>query len=79
MIKSHIRRRFRTQIMIRIFQTEDQLESIINNFKPDIIIKGNDRPDIRTVLGSKNWPVCIIPRLKDKEGKDFSTTRKLNE
>ena len=57
------------------FDTEEQLESLINNFKPDLILKGNDRPDTREIIGSINWPVCIIPRIKDKNGNDISTTK----
>ena len=56
------------------FDTEEQLESLINSFKPDLILKGNDRPDVREIVGSLNWPVCIVPRIKDKEGNNISTT-----
>lgn len=57
------------------FNTEDQLSSLIDNFQPDLILKGNDRPDVRDIIGSVNWPVCILPRIKDQDGEDISTTR----
>lgn len=59
------------------FNTEKELNKLIDNFEPDLIIKGNDRPDVRDIVGSDNWPVCIVPRLKDKNG-DISTTRQLS-
>lgn len=61
------------------FDTEEQLRQTINCLEPDMILKGNDRPDVREIVGSDRWPVCILPRLKDKDGKDISTTRIINE
>ncbi len=59
------------------FGTEEELLRLIEDINPDMIIKGNDRPDVRDIVGSDRWPVCIVPRLKDKDG-DISTTRQLN-
>lgn len=61
------------------FETEQELYRLIDGIQPDIILKGNDRPDIREIVGSDKWPVCIIPRLKDKNGNDISTTRIIDE
>jgi D-beta-D-heptose 7-phosphate kinase/D-beta-D-heptose 1-phosphate adenosyltransferase len=63
----------KTCIAIAPFSTEEELSKYIDEYKPDMIIKGNDRPDVRDIIGSKNWPVCIIPRLK-KDGKEISTS-----
>lgn len=63
---------------IVIFDTEEELKELIDSFQPDIVIKGNDRPDVRDIIGSDKWPICIIPRLKDNN-KDISTTGQLNE
>jgi len=60
-------------LAIACFSTEKQLTTMIDDYEPDMIIKGNDRPDVRNIIGSKNWPVCIIPRLK-KNGEDISTS-----
>ena len=60
-------------VTIAEFATEEQLKEMIDEFKPDIILKGNDRPDTRDIVGSDKWPVCIIPRL-NKDGKPISTT-----
>ncbi len=60
------------------FDTEEQLKNLIDKFKPDIILKGNDRTDVKTIVGSDNWPVCILPRIKDKDGNDISTTSLLD-
>ena len=61
------------------FNTEKQLAEIIDKLEPSMILKGNDRPDVREIVGSDKWPVCILPRLKDKDNKDISTTRKIEE
>jgi D-beta-D-heptose 7-phosphate kinase/D-beta-D-heptose 1-phosphate adenosyltransferase len=61
------------------FHTEEELALIIDCLRPDMILKGNDRPDVREITGSDKWPVCILPRLKDKDGQDISTTRIINE
>jgi len=76
LLRRHLYPHFRRMNIVE-FDTEEQLESLINNFEPDLILKGNDRPDVREIIGSVNWPVCIIPRLKDKNGKDISTTRRI--
>ena len=59
---------------IHKFDTEEQLEELINNFQPNIIVKGNDRTNIKEIVGSKKWPVVILPRL---EG--LSTTKLIEE
>lgn len=61
------------------FDSEAQLKMMIDSLAPDMILKGNDRPDVRDIVGSDKWPVCIIPRLKDKDGQDISTTRMIEE
>lgn len=53
---------------------EEHLSEIIDQFEPDIIIKGNDRPDVREIVGSERWPVLIVPRL---EG--LSTTEQMEK
>jgi len=66
---------------IRTFDTEDELFDLIWSFKPDLIVKGNDR-DVRTIVGSVNFSVAIVPRLMEQgpTGKiDISTTRILKE
>ena len=68
-----------TKFHIFRFSTEEELYRLIEDLDPDIILKGNDRPDVRDIVGSDKYPICIIPRLKDKDGKDISTTRKINE
>jgi cytidyltransferase-like protein len=69
---------FKNHWSIHKFDTEKELSKLITNIDPDIIIKGNDRPDVREIVGSDKYPVCILPRLKDKDGNDISTTRLLN-
>ncbi len=64
---------------LREFHSERQLKGFINQFEPDIIIKGNDRPDVRTITGSDLWPVLILPRIKDLNGEDISTTNIIKE
>lgn len=63
---------------IATFSTEEQLAEIIDEFGPDLLLKGNDRPDTRDIVGSDKWPVCIIPRLR-RDGEDISTTGLSNE
>lgn len=65
-------------IEVVIFDTEEELRELIDTFQPNMIIKGNDRPDVRDIVGSDKWPVCVIPRIQDEDG-DISTTRQLNE
>ena len=64
---------------IHDFCTETELSVLMDRFAPDIILKGNDRPDVREITGSDKWPVCIIPRIKDKNNNDISTTRIIKE
>ena len=71
--------RFRSKLKVLIFDTEEELSLLIDGEDPDMIIKGNDRTDVKEIVGSDKWPVCILPRLKDKDGKDISTTRILEE
>ena len=59
---------------VESFDSELELECSINTFKPDMIIKGDDRPDTRDIVGSGNWPILIVPRLADKDGDVISTT-----
>jgi D-beta-D-heptose 7-phosphate kinase/D-beta-D-heptose 1-phosphate adenosyltransferase len=63
---------------VQIFNSEEELEKVIDEFEPDMIIKGDDRPDTREIIGSGKWPILILPRLKDKNGQEISTTRKIN-
>lgn len=50
-------------IYIEAFDTEEELEDIIYSFKPDLIVKGSDRPDVREICGHEDFPVVIVPRL----------------
>jgi len=59
---------------IQIFNTEEELATAIDKFEPDMIIKGDDRPDTRDIVGSGKWPILIVPRLADKDGNVISTT-----
>jgi len=61
------------------FNTEEELYKLIEDINPDMILKGNDRTDVREIVGSDKWPICILPRLKDKNGNDISTTNKIKE
>lgn len=61
------------ELKINVFNTEDILCAIMERFNPDVIVKGNDR-EIKDVKGSDNWPVLIIPRLKNSSGNYYSTT-----
>lgn len=61
------------------FDSECQLLKLINYIEPTMIIKGNDRPDVRKIVGSDRWPVLIIPRLTDSNGRDISTTNILDK
>jgi len=56
------------------FDVEEQLGKLIDQFRPDMILKGNDRFDIREIVGSDKWPVCILPRLPG-----YSTTEIVND
>jgi D-beta-D-heptose 7-phosphate kinase/D-beta-D-heptose 1-phosphate adenosyltransferase len=67
------------KINILIFNNEKELEEQIDKFAPHMIIKGNDRTNITTIVGFNKWPILIIPRLKDSDNKDISTTRKIRE
>lgn len=64
-----------TRVFIKPFATEIELAKIINEFEPTAIVKGNDRPDVRKITGADKWPTIIIPRLKDKNGDDISTSK----
>jgi len=69
----------RNHCAIRSFNTEQELTKKIEDFKPDMIIKGDDRPDVRTIVGYGKFPICIIPRIKDNNGEDISTSKLIQE
>ena len=60
---------------VKIFNNEEELARIIDTFEPNMIIKGNDRPDTREITGSDKWPILILPRLVDKQGNEISTSK----
>jgi hypothetical protein len=61
------------------FDSEEELEAALDNLSDIIILKGDDRPDTREIMGHKNHPICILPRLKDSSsGELLSTTRMLS-
>jgi len=60
---------------IKIFNNEEELSKLIDKFEPDMIIKGNDRPDTREIIGSGKWPILIVPRLIDNNGDEISTSK----
>jgi D-beta-D-heptose 7-phosphate kinase/D-beta-D-heptose 1-phosphate adenosyltransferase len=62
--------------ILKTFDTEEELEEGIKHFNPDMIIKGDDRPDIREIIGFGEYPICILPRLiETNSGEPFSTTK----
>jgi D-beta-D-heptose 7-phosphate kinase/D-beta-D-heptose 1-phosphate adenosyltransferase len=61
-------------VRVIVFNTEEELEEKIDFYSPDMIVKGDDRPDTREIVGSGKWPILIVPRLKDKDGIVYSTT-----
>jgi D-beta-D-heptose 7-phosphate kinase/D-beta-D-heptose 1-phosphate adenosyltransferase len=69
-----------TSIKLNIvsFKNEEELKKLINSFNPDIIVKGNDRPDVRDIIGNDKYPVLIIPRII-KDGELISTTNILKK
>jgi cytidyltransferase-like protein len=73
-----LKHRLYPQTEIIDFSTEEELKELIDEFEPDAIIKGNDRTDVKEIVGSDSWPVLIVPRIKDSEDNDISTTRQLN-
>ena len=60
---------------VDVFNNDYELLKAFQEFKPHMIVKGSDRPDVRTITGSGEFPVLIVPRLKDEEGLAYSTTR----
>jgi D-beta-D-heptose 7-phosphate kinase/D-beta-D-heptose 1-phosphate adenosyltransferase len=64
---------------VRIFDSENELTEIMDDFEPDMVIKGDDRPDVRTIIGYRKWPILIIPTLFDEDGDKISTTKKAKE
>ena len=61
-------------LYIQVFDNEEELALLIDDFEPDVIIKGNDRTDVKDIVGSDKWPVLIQPRTTGK-----STTKLLEE
>jgi cytidyltransferase-like protein len=64
-------------VEVQTFSSEEELKEKVNRLSPSMIIKGNDRPDVREIVGSDKFPVCIVPRLKDNNGEPYSTTSML--
>jgi cytidyltransferase-like protein len=61
------------KVLIKPFTTEGELAKLIDEFEPTAIVKGNDRPDTRDIVGADKWPTIIIPRLYDNNGHNIST------
>lgn len=74
-----VTRKLYPNFKVRIFNTEKELEEIIDDFKPCMIIKGDDRPDVRDIVGYGKWPILFIPTVKDEDGDKVSTTKKARE
>jgi D-beta-D-heptose 7-phosphate kinase / D-beta-D-heptose 1-phosphate adenosyltransferase len=66
-------------VKVIFFNSEQELSEKIDFYQPNMIVKGDDRPDTREIIGSGKWPILIVPRLKDKSGIEYSTTRKAKE
>jgi len=58
-----------------IFRSEEELNRLIDEFEPSMIIKGDDRSDLTSIIGFEKWPILIVPRKRDKDGEHISTTR----
>ena len=69
----------RPRVNIKVFDSEEELYEQLLEIRPTAIIKGNDRPDIRDILGSDRWPILIIPRIEDESGNVISTTSILDK
>jgi cytidyltransferase-like protein len=67
------RTRFPT-IRIKSFNSEAELYELMIDIRPTVIVKGDDRPNVRDILGGDRWPVLIVPRIEDKNGNPISTT-----
>ena len=63
----------------KVFDSEQELADLMDIIRPDVIIKGDDRPDTREIVGHGKYPICILPRLKDTDGEAISTTRMLSD
>jgi D-beta-D-heptose 7-phosphate kinase/D-beta-D-heptose 1-phosphate adenosyltransferase len=74
-----LKNREHPKVSIVIFNSESELEEKIDSFAPHMIIKGDDRYDLRDIVGSGKWPILIIPRIKDKNNQEYSTTREVKE
>lgn len=61
-------------VNIKVFDSEKELMDLFTEIRPTVIVKGDDRPDVRDILGSDRWPVLIVPRVHDKSGDVISTT-----
>jgi cytidyltransferase-like protein len=66
-------------VNIKVFDSEEELMNIFTEIRPTVIVKGNDRPDVRDILGSDRWPVLMVPRIHDESGNVISTTSILDK
>lgn len=64
------------KVRIVIFNTENELRDKINEYKPTMIIKGDDR-EASEIVGSDRWPVLIVPRIS-KNGIVLSTSDRIS-
>jgi phosphopantetheine adenylyltransferase len=62
-------------LSIMRFSTEEQLDSMIDDFEPDLMIKGSDYSDLSKVIGFPKWPILIIPIVKNNNGEKLSSSR----
>ena len=75
----HFRHSQDPDIIVSSIDTEEELQEKIDFWGPKLILKGNDRTDVKNIVGSNRWPVCILPRLIDTHGNDISTTNLTKE
>jgi len=62
------------QLTVQVFNNEEELNKAIDRFEPDIIMKGDDRPDVRDIVGYGRWPIMFIPVVRAKHGGKISST-----
>jgi cytidyltransferase-like protein len=63
------------KIIFATFSSSEELKTELNTFCPDMIIKGNDYPDVSKITGYPEHPILIVPRGIDENGEDISSTK----
>lgn len=69
-----LKQKYQTRYIVLPFISEEMLLDMYHIWEPDMILHGNDINYTADITGILEYPVLLVPRLKDSNSEDISTT-----